>query len=192
MVEVRIRPGRDWPDEKDVLGRTELRVPGILAEWSFLLVLTRQNLALDHDLGLRRDLDIDGFALDQFDRLPEKRPRYLEFVNLHRYFGCGRYIDRRVHTDNDCDLQVAASRFAALQMLPDMPARMQARTELFWTLELEALIAQVTRTAVRGLADENARSNRTSGILLEVTTDRQASAIDLHTRPRDLLHSPRF
>src|ERR1700733_1246138 len=120
VVEDRGCPVGDRLDDKDVLGRAKGRVPGVLAVGTFVLVLAGKDLALDHDLRPRRHLDINHLALDQFDRLAKESACNLEFIDLHRYLGGCRDIDRRMNAYNDRDFQITAARFAALQMFPDM------------------------------------------------------------------------
>src|SRR3984957_202694 len=190
VVENRSRPVGDCLDDEDVLGRAKGRVPGILAVGTFVLVLAGQNLALDHDLRLRGHLDINCLALDQFDWLAEERACNLEFVDLHRHFGGCRDVDRRMNTYADRDFQITAARFAALQMLPDMPPLVQACPKLFRALELKPLIAEVTSPGIGVLAHKNAGSDVATSIRREVTTNRQSCGVNLRSDPHDLLDCP--
>jgi hypothetical protein len=174
----------------DVLGRAKGRVPGILAVGTLILMLAGKDLALDDNLRLRGYLDINCLALDELDWLAKESACNLEFIDLHRHLGGCRDVDRRMNAYNDRDFQITAARFAALQMFPDMPPRMQACPELVRALELKPLITEVTRPGIGVLAHKNAGSDVATGILLEVTTDRQRSGINLRPDPHDLLDRP--
>src|SRR5579883_2074151 len=89
-------------------------------------------------------------------------------------------------TDYDGYLQVLSARLAALQVIPDMAARVQARAELVRPFDLHALKAEIAHASIRILADEDARADVTAGVCLEMPRDRQLGGIGL-VRQRDHL-----
>ena len=106
----------------------------------------------------------------------EQRAGDVEFVDLARHLGAGREVDRGMHADHDRDFEIAAARRAALQVLPDVAARMQARAEAVRPFELQALVAQIAHAGIGILAHEDAGADVAAGVLLEMPADRQQPA----------------
>ena len=69
------------------------------------------------------------------------------------------------------------ARRTALQVLPDVAARMQAGAETVRPFELKALIAEVAHASVGILAHQDAGADVAPGVLLEVTADRQGGGV---------------
>ena len=122
IVEDRIVARCDRLDDEHVACRTVGRVAGVLAVGTLILEHIGEDFAFQHEFGLRRHLDVDGLAFDEINRLAEQRAGDVELVDLHRDFGSGGEIDRRMHADHDRDLEILLARRAALQVVPDVAA----------------------------------------------------------------------
>ena len=121
---------------------------------------------------------------------PSSAPGDVEFVDLHRDLRAGGEIDRRMHADHDRDFEVLPARRTSLQMLPDVAARMQARSEAVRPFELQPLIAQIAHARVRILADQDAGADVAPGVLLKVAADRQRARVQLVPLHDAIMHGP--
>src|SRR5262249_52571496 len=89
---------------------------------------------------------------------------------------------------HDSDLEIAAARLTAQEMLPDVATRMQARAEAPRALELEPLIAEIAHARIGILADQYAGADVAAGVLLEVPADRQRAGVKPAPFDHHLLH----
>jgi hypothetical protein len=92
--------------KKHIPGRAVGRVPGIFTVGPFVFVLVGENFAFQDKFRFRRHLDINGLALDEFDRVAEQRTRDVEFIDLHRYLRAGCEVDRGMHADDNGNFEV--------------------------------------------------------------------------------------
>ena len=106
----------------------------------------------------------------------------------HRHLGSRRQVDRGVHADHDGDFEIAPARRSALQMLPDVPARMQARAEPVRPFELQALVAQVAHPRIRILAHQDAGADVAAGVLRKMPADRQQPCVQLVALHHHFVH----
>ena len=89
--------------------------------------------------------------------------------------------------DDDRDFEVLLARRAALQVLPDVAAGMQAGAETVGAFELKALIAEVAHAGVGVLAHQDAGTDVASRVLLVVAADRQQAHVGLGAALHHLL-----
>ena len=76
-------------------------VPRVVAERPLDPGLSRRHVPLQHDLRVGRDLEVDGLALDQLDRLLAKNARDRKLVHLWRQRHRARPHRRRVAAKRD-------------------------------------------------------------------------------------------
>ncbi len=107
---------RDAGDFENAVKITGIEIAVRFAERSVRLEIIRRNSAFDHDIRVRRHLEIDGFTFDHFQRAPREpagKRHLIDTVSnrLHRRIG-----DAGRPTDDDCRVQRNAPFIALFPM----------------------------------------------------------------------------
>ena len=131
---------REGLRHKDVLGRPARDVAGELAEGALGLAHVGEDLALDHDLGRRGDVQVDGRARRDLQRLAQEPAHHLELADVGRGIGEGAHRYQRVESQHDRARQRAALGLGAPLVLEHAPAGVEADPHAVAGLELKAVI----------------------------------------------------
>ena len=86
----------------------------------------RQDFSLQNDLGVRRNFQIDGLALDERHRFLEHAADHIVLIDIERHEGKGADGKGRMHSQNDRDLQSLVSVFG----IPLAPGQVHARGQM--------------------------------------------------------------
>ena len=80
---------------------------GVVAEGPLVGEVVLLDVALEHDLRVRRHLEVDGLRLDELDRLALEEPGQHQLVDVLRQRGARRVGRDRVEAERDRDLDPA-------------------------------------------------------------------------------------
>ena len=103
---------RDAGEVKDrVLIRHRVEA-GVVAEGTFAAQLAQFDVAFEHDLGVRRNFEIDGFALHNLDGLAAQESGDHELLDFRRRRHDGRKRGRRIGADGHRNFKPRALQIA--------------------------------------------------------------------------------
>lgn len=142
-----VLPPGDCGDPEKVAGGPAADVAGVLGEGALVLLL-QHYLSLQDYLGLRRDGQVDGLALDELDGLPEERPG---LPVLARDLGRRSEVQGRVCAYNDRHVEGAPGGLGPLEVLPHVPPRMEADPEHVPPLQMHPDVGEVHLLGVVGV-----------------------------------------
>src|SRR5439155_15097034 len=98
------RNGVDGEDRERLGGRV---VAGVVAERPLLADLFLLDVALEHDLRARGNLDPDGYALHELDRLAAEEAGHHQLVDVLGQRRAGRVRGDRIEAERHRDLDAA-------------------------------------------------------------------------------------
>ncbi len=105
----------------------------------------RIDVALDHDIGVRRHLDIDGYPLDKRDAFLAQEPGKQNLIDLVRQGRRGRVNHGRVAAQADRQLQSAGRFFLPLIMTRAHFVQVPMHTGRARIKDLHSIQADVSR-----------------------------------------------
>ena len=158
-------------------------VPGVVAERPLLGELVLVDVALEHDLGVRGHLQVDGLCLHELHRLAAQEPGEHELVDVLRQRRARGIRGDGVEPEGDGDLDPAVGgEIVRAAVLVDLPVhRRGARAEL-----LHAVHADIARSGERILRDHRGERDERRGIVGPTFLDRE----QVERRPRPRARSP--
>ena len=121
---------RGQPEDRKRLGRRV--VAGVVSEGPFLGDLVLVDVALEDDLRVRRDLEVDRLRPDELNRLAAQEPGEHELVDVLRQRRARGVRGDGVEPEGDCDFDLAVGgEIVRAAVLVDLPVhRGRARAEL--------------------------------------------------------------
>ena len=159
-------------------------VAGVVAERPLHPDLALLDRPLEHDLGVRRHLEVDRLRLDDLDRLAAEEAGEHQLVDVlrqRRARGVGRH---RVEPERDGDRDLAVGgEVVGAPVLVDLPVHVGgARVDL-----LHPVHADVAAARVRVLRDHGRQRDERSRVAGPAALDRQQVEVDLVAGQDDLL-----
>ena len=125
VLEHRVAPVRDGLDPHDLALPLAETVARELAERPFRRALVRQDLGLEHHLGVRGHQHVGRLALHQLERLAEQRAHDAALVLVDRADGQRAQRDGGMDADHERQLQRLAAPLGDLVELPEVLAERQ-------------------------------------------------------------------
>ena len=125
-LEPRALPHGQGPGHEDVLGAPAREVPGELAERPLRLAHAGQDLPLDDDLGGGGDVQVDGRARRDLERLAEEPTDHLELADVRGRIGERSHGDERMEAERDGAGQRLAPGLRAALVLEHPATRVEA------------------------------------------------------------------
>jgi hypothetical protein len=157
----------------------------VVAEGAFQperLVLV--DVALEHDLGVRRDFEIVRLALDELDRLGAEEAREHELVDVLRQRRARGVRRDRVEPERDRDGDAPVRRKpVGAAVLVDLPVHVRGvAVDL-----LHPVHADVAHAGARVLGDHRGQRHERRGVQRPAALDRQPVEVDVIAGQDDLL-----
>ena len=169
-------------EDRERLGRGV--VAGVVAERAFLPDLVLVDVALEHDLGVRGNLDADGHSLDELDRLAAEEAGHHELVDVLRQRRAGRVRGDRVEAERDGDLDAAVGRErVGAAVLVDLPVH-EGRAPVD---DLHPVHADVAAAGLRVVRDDGRERDERRRVAGPAALDRELRQVDVVAREDDLL-----
>ena len=142
----------------------------MVSEGPFLGELVLPDIALEHDLRVRGNVEADGLRAHELDRLTAEEAGEHELVDVLRQRCAGGVRRHGIGAERDGDLDLAVGReVVGASVLVDLPVhRGRARTEF-----LHPVHADVTRAGVRVVCDHGGERDERGGIVRPARLDRE-------------------
>ena len=160
----------------------------MVAERPFEPDVVARDRALEHDLGVGRDLQVDRLALDELHRRALEEPCDHELADVLRQRRARRVGGDGVETDGHCDRNRPFRRFEQVgaPVLVDLPVHEgRAPVDL-----LHPVHADVADTRARIARDHGRERDERCRVARPAAHDRQRIQVDVVTREDDLLARP--
>ena len=143
------------------------------------------DVSLEHDLGVRRHLEIDGDALDELDRLAAEEPGEHQLVDVLRQRRAGRVRGDRVETERDRHGNAAVGREpVGAAVLVDLPVHEGGVP----VDDLHPVHADVAAAAARITGDDGRQGDERRRIARPAALHREEPEVDVVALQHDLLH----
>ena len=154
VLEHRVPAVRDRVDAHDLALALAQAVAGELAEGPLGRARPRQDLALEHHLGVSRYEHVGGLALHQLERLAQEPAHDPALVLVDRPDGERPEGDRRVDADHQRERQRLVPRLGDPLKLPQVLAGGQVDRGRVAPLDLQPVVGAVPDLAVGSRANE--------------------------------------
>jgi hypothetical protein len=155
------------------------RRTALAADSSFSIV------ALEHDLRVRRHLEVDGLRLHELDRLPAQEAGEHELVDVLRQRRARGVRRHRIEPERDRDLDLpVGGEVVRAPVLVDLPVHVRRPgVDL-----LHAVHADVAHARARVLRDHRRQGDERRGVAGPAALDRQQVEIDVVAGEHDVVH----
>ena len=162
---------------------------GVVAERAFGAELVLLDVALENDLGMRRDLEVDGDALDELDRRATEIARHHELVDVLRQRRARGVRGDRIHPERYCDGDAAlGGEPVGAAVLVDLPVHEGGAV----VDHLHAIHADVADAVPRVPGDDGRERDERRRVAGPAALDRESREVDVVALEHDLLHRARF
>ena len=159
-------------------------VTGVVAERAFGADLVFLDVALEHDLRARRDLDPDADAFHELDRLAAQEAGEHQLVDVLRQRRARRVGGDRVEPERDGDLDAAVGcEVVGATVLVDLPVH-EGRVPVD---DLHPVHADVPATGARVVGDHGRERDERRGVTRPAALDREEAEVDVVAAQDDLL-----
>jgi hypothetical protein len=167
----------------------QVKGPGTrTAERSLGGALARQDLALEHELGVGRHQYLGGAALHQLERLAEEPAHDPALVLVDRADRERAERDRRMHADHQRERQGLVARLGDPLELPQVLAGRQMDRCRVAALDLEPVVGAIPDLARGVLREGDRRGEVGPGVALVVDDLRQVVEVDALALEDDFVH----
>ena len=134
---------------------------GVIAERPFGAQVGVVDVAFEHELGARRNLEVDRSRLDQFDRLAAQEPGERELIEHRRQRrGCG-VGQHRIAADRDGNRNLLAPRIGVRAPLF---VTLPVHAGLAFVVDLHAIHADVGTSGARIVGDHERQRDERSAV----------------------------
>ena len=172
-------------EDRERLGRRV--VAGVVAERAFARELVLGDVALEDDLRVGRNLEVDGLRLDELHRLAAQEAREHQLVDVLRERRARRVCRDGIEPDRDDDVEPAVGQqVVGAAVLVDLPVH-RGRVPVEHLQPVHADVAPAGARVLRdhrGEGDERRRVARPTGL------DGQGAEVDLASGENNLLRRP--
>src|SRR5579862_2229209 len=151
----RLATVRDRRDMRDGSPIDRSHDAGKFAERTFLLSFSRRDFAFDYDLAICGDVQVDGFAAHQFDRLAFQAAGELHFVLALGQVGDRCEMNRGLCSNDPCNWRLLAAIRPGLRIEGALPAGREVDDYAVAVTHHSAIHAHILRTAVTIAGDDD-------------------------------------